>query len=146
MRKTEQQNIPTRRSALKLNISVIAAGLAAPALAMAAPASVDAELIKLCNDLVAANAEIETLCDTRQTIADEHRTERQLELLYQKQNKIKEAIEEQGCPKTTEGVRAMACVAMTRFPGTFEGEPIAHDFDEWINLCVVEFVASRGFA
>jgi len=146
VRKTEEQDTPTRRSALKLSISAIAAGLAAPALAMAAPASPDAELIKLCNDLVAANAEIEALCATRKTIADEHRTEQQLELLSQKHSTIEAAIEEQGSPETAEGVRAMACVAMTRFPGIFEGEPIAHDFDEWVTLCVVEFVAGGALA
>ena len=97
----------TRRGALQFSAITLVAGLAVQAWATEPP-SADAELIALCDRLVAIEGEIAALMAIRNTIEDEQRTEPQLAAMFAKGNQTFDRIYDQPDVTTMGGALAMA--------------------------------------
>jgi hypothetical protein len=99
----------TRRSALRgLGFTALAAGLAVPALAI--PDGADAELIRQCDAIVAIRGRLDAVYAVRHTMADEERTEPELELdvLFEQREEACARIEALPAVSTLDGARALA--------------------------------------
>jgi hypothetical protein len=137
---TKTNTTSTRRGALGLFGSAIAAGLAVPALASAA-ASPDEAIISTCNELIDLRRQIEAVGEQCRTVADEGRAERKMSALVDRQDRLEERLPDLPKPTSPEGVRALARVAFARWYLVDEkGRKYASEFDEWLSLSVVELV------
>ena len=127
---------PTRRSAIGFSLAAMAAGLTLPALASAA--NPDAELIALCDQLVDLEKAQLRLYDT---VKDDDERDRLIDPLYAAQQKLTPLVVALGNPKTIEGARAMARVALAYMPLDREGErEVGHDPEDWFFACIAEFL------
>jgi hypothetical protein len=129
----------SRRTALGFSVAAFAAGFVPVIARAAAP---DAAIVKTCAALLALDSEFEELHDRRLTIEDEHRTEPELVALTDRRTEIEDRLSDMGSPTTPAGAKAMALVAVSRWQRDYEGGGICvSDFDEWVALTVVEYVA-----
>jgi hypothetical protein len=154
----EEENPPmptfttSRRAVFRgLGLTSIAAGLAArPALAAPAAAApdTDAELIRLCGEVVAIQDRINALYRVRHTVEDERRTEPELSALYATQQERIDLIEAAGgLPATLAGARAIAQASVAIAPLDRGGETEFEGGDaEWLALTVVKFLAAGDAA
>jgi hypothetical protein len=141
----------SRRSALRgISLTAMAAGLAArSALAAPVPApDTDAELIRLCGEVVAVQDKIDALYKVRHTAEDEQRTEPELDDLSAMQHEWLDLIEAAAVsPATLAGVRAMARASIAIAPLDRDGETEFEGGDaEWLALTVVKFLAAGDAA
>ena len=120
-----------RRSALR--------GLRLVGLACANP---DAKLINACDDLIAIQAEMEEMHSRRLTITDEGRTAPELDALLGHKWEIEARLSALPPPSSMGGVMAMARVAVARWHANNGDELWADDFDTWVHLKIVEFLAA----
>jgi hypothetical protein len=131
-------NTSTRRNALRIS----AAGFGAPAVAFAAPGA-DAELIRLCNLLIANQREIEALLKVRKTVADERRTEPQLGELSDNEENFVDRIIDLPEISTLAGARAMARASLAIAPRDSDGSITMEDRSECLVWSVAEFLAGE---
>jgi hypothetical protein len=142
---------PTRRAVFRgFGLAAIAAGLAAvPALAAPAAApDTDADLIRLCGEVVAIQDRINALYKIRHTAEEEERTEPELSALYATQQERIDLIEAAGgSPATLAGARAIAQASVAIAPLDRGGETEFEGGDaEWLALTVVKFLAAGDAA
>jgi hypothetical protein len=147
MPKATETPTTSRRSALRgLGLTSIAAGLAArSALATpAAPPDADAELIRLCGEVVAIQDRINALYTTD----DEERTEPELDALFAMHHERLDLIEATAVsPATLAGARAIAQASVAIAPLNVDGEVSFDGGDsEWLALVVVNFLAGSAVA
>ena len=64
-----------------------------PPLASAGPGDADAELIRLCGEIVAGQTRLNALYKVRRTYEDERRTEPDLDALFARQHELLELID-----------------------------------------------------
>jgi hypothetical protein len=133
---------PTPRTVRQFSHAELVAGLTAPVLAATAPA--DAELIVLCDRLVAAEGEISALAATQNTIEDEHRTKSQLDAMLANRNRVFDQIYNQPEVTTVAGALAMARAAIAVAPRNIDGEIIWAGNGEYLAWSVAEFIVGRG--
>jgi len=135
----------TRRSALQFSAITLVTGLAAPVLA-AGPPSADAELIALCERLVAIEGEIAALMAIRNTIEDEQRTEPQLAAMFADGNQVFDRIYDQPDVTTMAGALAMARASVAVAPRGTDGQIIWTGDSEYLAWSVAEFLVERAVA
>ena len=132
-------NAMTRRGALR-GVGLIAlAGIAAKA--TPANAAQDADLIRACVELIAMQAELTALYDRRLTIEDEQRTEPEVDILIARAKEAEDRLSALPPPSTLAGVRAMSRMAVARWHLDNGDELWAEDFDEWVSLSIIEYLA-----
>ena len=119
---------------------------AAVTIPRAAGASPDAELIRLCDQLVANNTEWFALMNSRHTIEDEKRTEPENERLHAVRAALLNQIEAAPDISTMAGAAAMARAAIAITPVDLAGQWEAREDNEWLALTVAEFVGREGVA
>ena len=103
----------SRRSALKLSMTAMAAGVLAPLAAGAAsPNQQDAELIRLCGEIVGIGDATRALCSVRLTFEEELAQMPEFRRLADEEDRLIEAIADLYPPRTLAGLRAMAVAAM----------------------------------
>jgi hypothetical protein len=74
-------------------LAAIATGPGVPPLASAGPGDADAELIRLCGEIVAGQTRLNALYKVRRTYEDERRTEPELDALFARQHELLELID-----------------------------------------------------
>jgi hypothetical protein len=134
----------TRRSALGLATAI--AGIAAvPALAATSP---DAELIALCNRLVAIRQAELALTEQLPTesLVDEDEIEDALEQLDAEHRPLATLIYKHKRPTTIEGARAMARAALPHISKCADGSMVLTDIGEWLSVRVAEFLSGSVVA
>lgn len=136
---------PTRRAILQFSHAALIAGSAAPVSAAAAPGA-DAELIALCDRRVAIEDEIAALVATRNTIADEQRTEPQLAAMLADGSQVFDRICEQPDVTTMAGALAMARASIAIAPQDTDGQIIWAGDSEYLAWSVVEFLIGKTVA
>jgi hypothetical protein len=142
---------PSRRGLLAAAASALVAGAAIATAAHGAPvaspglAGDDAELISLCDRLVAIMAEEARIFAT---IEDEGEQERALEPTSHEYRAIEARLYDLGNPTTPAGLRAAAAAAVATAPKNLEGEIECWSFGlaEWLAFSVVEMLAGRTAA
>jgi hypothetical protein len=148
---THTHTTPTRRAVFcGVGLTSIAAGLAArSALATpAVPPDADAELIRLCGEVVAIQAKIDALHKVRHTAEDERRTEPERSALYAMQHERLDLIEAAAVSLATlAAARAIAQASVAIAPLNVDGEVSCGGGDsEWLALVVVKFLAGSAVA
>jgi hypothetical protein len=105
----------------------------------------DAELITLCNRLVAIEAEEAVIF---KTVAEEDDQDRALEPTTQEYRQIEDKLTELGNPTTHAGMRAMARASVAWAPRDLDGEITAGvaGLAEWLAFGIVESLAGRTAA
>jgi hypothetical protein len=140
---TDRHTTSTPRIVRQFSHAELVAGLTAPVLAATAPA--DAELIALCDRLVAVEGEFSTLmAATGNTIEDEHRTQSQLDAMLADRNRVFDQIYNQPGVTTVAGALAMARAALAVAPRNIAGEIIWTGNGEYLAWSVTEFIIGRG--
>lgn len=135
---------PSRRSLLAAGTAAMLTG-ATIAAARAAPTGDDAELIGLCNRLVANRAEWVALCQSRHTLEDERRTEPDNQRLNDELRAMLDQIEAAPDLSAMAGAAAMARAAIALTPLNKAGDHWeASEDNEWLALTVAEFLAGRA--
>jgi hypothetical protein len=119
-RMLKEPETPTRRSAGGIGLAAIGATLIAPGLASAAEP--DAELIALCDRLV-ANEQAQP--GLHGTDGNEAAIDRALELLYSEWDDLLAQIQRIDGPTTFVGARAMARAALKITPRNIDGDMVA---------------------
>jgi hypothetical protein len=129
---------PTRRAAL--GIATAIAGIAAVP-ALAAPSS-DAELIEVCDRLVAIRKAEFAVYAVRKTVEDERRTEPALSALSAETEAMMRRIDEIPDIKTLAGLQAMSRAARALAPIRADGTPYVDGGDaEWLAFEVTRALA-----
>jgi hypothetical protein len=123
-----------------------AAAVALPRAAQAASTGPDAELIRLCNRLVANRAEWLALINSRHTIEDEKRTEPDNARLLAERHALLDQIEAAPDLSTMAGAAAMARAALADAPLGVGGHWEATEDCEWLALTVAEYLAQETVA
>jgi hypothetical protein len=145
----EANTTPTtsRRSALRgFGLTAIAAGLAVPVRSHAATApdtdDADAELIRLCAEIVTIRPKLDAVHAVRHTFEDERRTEPELDALTAREMELVGLIEDAVPPTTMAGARALAGASLALAVLNLAGETYFEGGDaEWLGLTVVQFLA-----
>ncbi len=132
----------TRRSAMRAGIAAALGALDAPAMATAA-GNPDAELVRLCDRLVAIDAE---RADIFRTIEDDAEKEIALQPTDVESRKIAERLYDMPDPVTSAGARAVARAAFAEAEKSLDGGLVCNDISDWLALTVVEYVAKGGVA
>ncbi len=136
-------NAIMRRSALRA-VGLVGLACIAGKAAMATPEQ-DAEIIRVCDELLANKAEFDALFSRRVSIQDEERTNPELEALSAREAEIQDRLSDLPPPSTLAGAQAMARVAVSRWwMLNGEDELYAEDFDSWGNLSILQFLAETG--
>lgn len=136
---TDHRTTPACHPLLQFSRAALVAGLTTPALATAAP-STDAELIALCDRLVAIADEISALAATLNTIEDEHRTQSQLDAMLADRNRVFDQIYNQPEVTTVAGALGMARAAVAVAPRNIDGEIIWTGNGEYLAWSFAEFI------
>jgi hypothetical protein len=135
----------TRRSALGFSLAALAAGLTVPAIAasgvMRRP---DAELIDLCDQLVAAETEQYLLGEHDEHASDFGPNNSRYEQLSNERERLVEMIDECQSSTTPAGHVAMARAALTWAQYDDNWEPLCDDFREELMVKLAQGVAA-GF-
>lgn len=138
---------PSRRALLAGSTAALLAGAAAATAARAAPAVAgdDAELIALCEQIVAIRAEDEALCTADPGAPDGGPNHARLQELWAEYETVEAQIFEMSDPTTAHGARAAARAALACAPRDAEGEITAgEDLDTWLAFGCVEWLAGRA--
>jgi len=102
----------------------------------------DAELIKICNRLVASEEEMLAIHATRHSMEDERRTEPDLDVLRAEQETLMEAMGDLDYPSTLAGARAMARASIALAELDQDGEPVVPaDDSEWLAFVLAQALA-----
>lgn len=136
---------PTRCALLRFSRAVLLAGPATPVSAAAAPGA-DAELIALCDRRVAIEGEIAALVATRDTIADERRTEPQLAAMFADASRVFDRICDQPDVTIMAGALAMARASIAIAPRGADGQIILASDSEYLAWSVAEFLVGKAAA
>ncbi|MFL5285403.1 MAG: hypothetical protein ACJ8AW_31605 [Rhodopila sp.] len=132
----------SRRIAMTGTIAaIVTSTVAAPAIAATSP---DARLIALCDQIHAAEDDIDRLCETRLTIEDEERTDPQFIALLDRRDALIAKLELLGLPTSMAAIVAVARVALRLHPHTdAAGNRIAGDDGEWLLLTACEALTAN---
>jgi len=126
----------TRRSAMRFSLAALTAGLTVPVLA--STPNPDAELIRLCDRTVDLEAQFYHLHDT---IEDDDERDRLINPICAEQKDIDALVRKMGNPRTIEGARSMARVALAFMPINRQGErEVGHNPEDWYFACIAEFL------
>ncbi len=136
---------PTRRAILQFSHAALLAGPAAPVSAAAAP-DADAELIALCDRRVAIEGETAALVATRNTIADEQRTEPQLATMFADGSQVFDRICDQPDVTTMAGALAMARASIAIALRGTDGQIIWAGDSEYLAWSVAEILVGKAVA
>jgi len=109
-------------------------------------ASADAELIALCNRLMAIERDIAALMATRMTIEDEQRTESQLTAMFAAGSQIFDRIYDQPDVTTMAGALAMARASIAVAPRDTDSQIIWTGDSEYLAWSVAEFLIATAVA
>lgn len=108
---------------------------------VAAPAGPDAELIRLCDRLVANRAREEA---TYQAIPDEVKRAPVMAPITDEWFELAEALEQMESPRTPEGARAMALAWMAQVPRKSDDSILCSELHEVLSLGCVEFILASN--
>ncbi len=140
-----------RRALLSTAAAAMAAGLGTvlPATAEAAPSAEEAELIRLCNRLVAIGANEQKLYRTvpHATLEGEAQLQERLKPGDEEWRRIEERLYELDItPKTPAGISAMARAALAEAERTWDGEIVTLDLCGYLAWGVVESISPEANA
>jgi hypothetical protein len=139
---TQNHTPPTRRGALQFSAAALFAGLAMPALAIAAEP--DVQLIRLCNQLLATETELWLLVEHDEHAPDFGPNSAHYDRLIVERDRLKELVDECQHPVSAAGTVAIARVALTGVERDSEGAAMCDHFGEEMMLRLAEGVAA-GF-
>jgi hypothetical protein len=129
----------SRRAALRDTVATVVASLTAPG-----PTSADAELIRLCGQLVALRDDFDEVYGRRTTIEEEDATEHELIALDKREDALLGAMEAAGPPTTIAGIVAVAQAGLAIYlHRDTEGTAIAEDDAHWLLLQCAEALTAN---
>jgi len=139
---------PRRRGLLGGAVALLAgaAAVTLPRAVQAAGAGPDAELIRLCNRLVAIRAEERAITDADEWAPDHGPYKPRYDALGEEWDAIDARMYDVAEPVTLAGVRAVARAALSQAPRDADGSINAPQLAEWLAFTVVEYVAREGVA
>ncbi|MBN8926749.1 MAG: hypothetical protein BGO51_08170 [Rhodospirillales bacterium 69-11] len=119
--------------------------MSAAPIATCSRAAMDADLIAVCERLLAANRDVMTLYKRRSTMSfeDEAATDPEMDALAKRENAVLEELDQVGTsPKTMAGAVALARAALSQAPLAVDGTIEYADDAEWLAWSVVRFLAA----
>jgi hypothetical protein len=134
---TPTNTTPTRRSAMRLSLAALTAGMAAPAIART-KTGMDAGLIALCDQFVANETERHLLCEHDEYAPDFGPNHARYKQLGNEQAHLIDVIEECQSPTTPAGHAAMARAALTWVSRDPEGNVHCGDFADELMVKIAQ--------
>src|SRR5580693_4157072 len=131
---------PSRRGLIARISATLLAGAAGATAARGAPGAAmpadgaDAELIRLCDRMVALVAEEKALVDADERAHREGPNKPRYDALWAERGVIRDQIYDMDYPTTAAGAAAMTRAAMTEIDRDFEGNPAPCGLFEWLAL------------
>ena len=123
-----------------------AAAVALPRTVQAAGDGQDAELIRLCERLVAIRADWVAICAADEWAPDHGPYKPRYDALGEESDRIEATLYDLAAPVTLAGARAVATAAVSVAPKDADGSITCDYLSEWLNITVVEFVARVAVA
>lgn len=138
--------ITSRRNMLAGASAALLAGAAIACQAKSATAGADAEMIALCNRVVAIRRETDALYEIRHDKESEDRTQPAMDALYDERDAVLDRINELPAPSSLAGARAVAAAARSLLLRDVNGEDEYSNDSEWLAFHALEFLTGSAVA